>query len=329
MKALSRLLSSVAACLGLITATPWAAAQSYPDKPVRLIVPWSAGGAVDAAARALAAGIGPRLRQPVIVDNKPGASGSIGAMAAATSTPDGYTFFLGNVDTHVVNPQVLPNLRYKPVEDFDPIVEIGRIPMVLVVRNGLKGPDAAELTRIARLQPGRISYATWGVGSVAHLAFAMLEQQAGIELNHVPFQGAAPTYTAILGGHVDMALSQVPWALGAAREGKVQVLGITSGQRTSLAPAMPTLAEAGFKGYAAEQWVALFAPKGVPPAVRERINREVNAWLATPEGQSQLREGGIEPTGGTAAQLAERQKSETASWGRLIRQKNIAVATLR
>lgn len=155
------------------------------------------------------------------------------------------------------------------------------------------------------------------------MALALLEQQNGVNLNHIPYNGAGPIYTALMGGFVDMTLAQVSWATAAAKEGKVQILGLTSAKRTALAPEIPTLSETGFVGYAAEQWVALYAPKGTPASVREKVGKELAAWVATPDGQEQLKGVGIEASAASAAQVAERQRLETATWGQLIKQKNI------
>ncbi|WP_051442937.1 Bug family tripartite tricarboxylate transporter substrate binding protein [Curvibacter gracilis] len=311
-------------------AAPAAAPGWNPDKPIRLIVPWAPGGAVDGTSRALANGLGARLRQPVIVENKPGASGMVGAAYAAASPADGYTFFMGNVDTQVVNPLLFAKtLRYDAANAFDPVIELGRVPMAVVERAGVNVRNAQDLQRLARDKPGSASYGTWGIGSTAHLAFALLEQQSGVDLNHLPYQGATPAYAALLGGHIEFALAQVPWALAAQREGKVQILGVTSAQRSTLDPSLPTLAELGFKDYAVEQWVGLFAPRGVPADLRERLGREVNAWLKTPEAQTALRAAGVEPGGGTPEQLASRQKAESVFWQRLIRARNITVENLQ
>lgn len=318
-------LRSITAGLAAVLALAALPAQAFPDKPIRLVVPYSAGGAVDGAARALGAGLTARLGQTVFVENKPGANGAIGAVFAAGSPADGYTLFLGNADTQVVNPLVQARKRYDPIGDFDPIGEVGRIPMVMVVRNGLNVRNQAELVTLSRDKPGALSFGSWGIGSTAHLALALLEQQNGLKLNHVPYGGAGPIYAALMGGYVDLTLAQVSWAVGAARDGKVQILGLTSARRTALAPEIPTLAETGFVGYAAEQWVALYAPRGTPAAVRTRLAQELAAWLATAHGQGQLRAVGIEPGSAGATQIAERQRSETASWGQLIRQKNIHI----
>lgn len=323
MKSLLALTLALPGCLAACLAPSLAAAQSYPDKPVRLVVPYAPGGAVDGAARALSAGLGARLQATVIVENKPGANGTIGAVHAASSPADGYTLFLGNVDTQVVNPLVKLKKRYDPVEGFEPIGEVGRIPMVMVIRNGLKVRSQAELVSAAREKPGALTFGSWGVGSTAHLAMALLERQNGIELNHIAYSGAGPIYTALMGGFVDMTLAQVSWATGAAKEGKVQILGLTSARRTALAPEIPTLAEAGFSGYAAEQWVALYAPRGTPSPIRSKLGQALAGWLATAESQQQLRSVGIEAGNASASQLAERQKAETSLWAQVIQQKNI------
>lgn len=322
MKYLLTLLACIASCTNPTLANAQNS-QTYPDRPIRLVVPYAPGGAVDGAARALAVGLGQRLQGTAIVENKPGANGTIGAVHASTSPPDGYTLFLGNVDTQVVNPLVKLKKRYDPVEGFEPIGEVGRIPMVMVIRNGLNVRSQAELVRAAREKPGALTFGSWGVGSTAHLAMALLERQNSIELNHVAYSGASPIYTALMGGFVDMTLAQVSWATGAAREGKVQILGLTSARRSTLAPEIPTLAEAGFVGYAAEQWVALYAPRGTPAPVRTRLAQALSAWLATAEAQQQLKSVGIEAGNSTAAQMAERQKAETSAWAQLIAQKNI------
>ncbi|KAF1044638.1 Bug family tripartite tricarboxylate transporter substrate binding protein [Xylophilus sp.] len=309
----------------LLGAGPVRAAVTWnPDKPVRLVVPWAPGGAVDSTARAIATAMSVRLKHPFVVENKPGASGMIGAAYAASSAPDGYTFFLGNVDTHVMDPLLFPKtIRYDAEKSFDPIMELGRVPMAMVVNQRIDARNAEDFVRLAKAKPGTFSYGTWGVGSTAHLAFVLLEQQTGVDLNHLPYPGAPPAYAALLGGHVDLALAQVPWAVGAAKDGKVRILGVTNATRSALAPSIPTLAEIGFKDYAVEGWVGLYAPRGVPVDMREHLSREITAWLKTPEAQSVLQAGGVELKPGTAEQLLEHQRNEQAFWQRIIRSKNI------
>lgn len=305
--------------------SPAASAQACSaDRPVHLIVPWAPGGAVDSTARAIAAAMSARLQQPFVVENKPGASGMIGAAYAASLPADGCSFFMGNVDTQVMNPLLFPKtIRYDAEKSFDPMMELGRVPMAVIQNVRVSAQNANDFIRIAKEKPGTYSYGTWGVGSTAHLAFVLLEQQTGVDLNHLPYTGAPPAYAALMGGHVDFALAQVPWAMGAVKEGKVKVLAVTNATRSTLAPAVPTMAEIGFKDYAVEGWVALYAPKGVEPRTRDTLIKAINEWIASPEAQSALQAGGVEPLPSTAEQLAAKQKREAAFWQKLIKAKGI------
>lgn len=304
-----------------MAASPWS-----PDKPVRLIVPWAPGGAVDSTARAIATAMSVRTKQPFVVENKPGASGMIGAAYVASSPPDGYTFFMGNVDTNVMNPLLFPKtIRYDVQKSFDPMMELGRVPMALVQHPKIDAKNAQDFIRLAKEKPGTFSYGTWGIGSTAHLAFVLLEQQTGVDLNHLPYPGAPPAYAALLGGHVDFALAQVPWAINAAKDEKVKILGVTNAGRSTLAPSIPTLSEIGFKDYAVEGWIGLYAPKGVPAETREYLVKEITAWLRTPEALAAVKAGGVEPNVGNAEQLMVKQASETAFWSRIIKSKSISL----
>jgi tripartite-type tricarboxylate transporter receptor subunit TctC len=307
--------------------TPLALAQSdaakWPgDKPVKLLVPWSTGGAIDVAARILATALQPRLKTAVFVDNKTGASGMIGAQLAATSPPDGYTVFVANVDTHVLNPLTVPKIRYR-AEDFEPVVEIAKLPLVIGLRSEFGARNGPELVKLARDKPEAISYGSWGIGSIAHLSVAMIEHQSKTRLLHVPFQGVAPAMQQLMAGQIDMLLVPVPWAEAQARQGKLHILGLTSPQRLQGSPDIPTIAEQGFPGYAAEQWIGLYVPKGTPSAIREQLNAAVNDALKTPQVLAGLRELGYVPTGGSAADLAQRQRSDSQRWAEVIKARGI------
>ncbi len=323
-----RFFQSVAAALtavSLLFGTSAAIAQTWKaDKPVRIVVPWGPGGVIDVTARSIATAMSARFNHTFIVENKPGASGMIGTAYVASAAPDGYTFLLGNVDTQVLDPLLFPKtIRYDVNANFDPLMELGRVPMALVSRQSVNAQNAGDLVRMAKDKPGTFSYGTWGVGSTAHLAFLLLEQQTGLDLNHLPYNGAPPVYTALLGGHVDFAVTQLPWAVANAKDGKVRILGITNATRSSLAPSVPTMAEAGFKDYVVELWMGLYAPKGVPAEIRDPLVREIGIWLKTPEALSLMQAAGAEPQGGTAAQLLARQQNETAFWQRIIKARNI------
>jgi len=322
-----RLAASLLCIPAILLTPPSASAQAWQaEKPVRLIVPWAPGGAVDSTARAIATAMSVRLKHPFVVENKPGASGMIGAAYAATSAPDGYTFFMGNVDTHVMDPLLFPKtVRYDAEKSFDAMMEIGRVPMAVIQHPKVQAQTAQDFVQLAKEKPGTFSYGTWGVGSTAHLAFVLLEQQTGVSLNHLPYAGAPPTYVALMGGHIDFALAQVPWAVNAAKDGKVKILGVTNAARSALAPSLPTMAEIGFKDYAVEGWVALYAPKGVPAETRAYLVRELTSWLNTPEARSVLAGGGVEPRVGNSDQLLARQRGEAAFWQKLIKAKGIVL----
>lgn len=326
-RTLLRLAASLLCIAAILLTSPSASAQVWrSEKPVRLIVPWAPGGAVDSTARAIATAMSMRLKHPFVVENKPGASGMIGAAYAATSSPDGYTFFMGNVDTHVMDPLLFPKtVRYDAEKSFDAMMEIGRVPMAVIHHPKVTARSAQDFVQLAKQKPGTFSYGTWGVGSTAHLAFVLLEQQTEVSLNHLPYAGAPPTYAALMGGHIDFALAQVPWAVNAAKDGKVKILGVTNAARSALAPSLPTMAEIGFKDYAVEGWVALYAPKGVAAETRAHLVRELTSWLNTPEARSVLAGGGVEPRVGNSDQLLARQRSEAAFWQKLIKAKGIVL----
>lgn len=314
---ITALLTCLSSSVFAAKAEPWPA-----EKPIKLIVPWSAGGAIDAASRILANAIRPRLNQTVFVDNRSGASGMIGAQLAATAPADGYTVFVGNVDTHVLNPLTVPNIRYK-VEDFDPVIEIAKLPLVIGLRAEFGARTGQALVQLAREKPETISYGSWGVGSIAHLSVAMIEHQSKTKMLHVPFQGVAPAMQQLMAGQIDMLLVPVPWAEQQAKLKKLHILGLTSTQRLKSSSDIPTIAEQGFPGYAAEQWIGLYVPKGTAADVKAKLNAAVNQALQSPEVLNALRELGYDPTGGTPETLAHRQKSDSRRWSDVIKARGI------
>ena len=300
--------------------------QWSPGKPIKIVVPWPPGGVADASGRAIANELSIRLKRPFVVENKPGATGMIGAAYVAASAPDGTTFLLGNVETQVLAPLLFPKtIRYDAEKSFDPVMEAVRIPMAMVERPDLTAQNAQDFARLGKEKSGNLTYGTWGIGSTAHLAFLLLEQQTGVSMTHVPYQGAPPTYAALMRGDIDFLVAQVPWAMNAAKEGKVRVLGLTGASRSALAPALPTMSESGFKDYAFELWMGLYAPKGVPVEIREVLTRELTAWLQTPEARAVLAPPGAEPLYGGASELLARQRNESAFWQRIVKAKNIDI----
>ncbi len=297
-----------------VAVAPVAAQPQYPVKPLRIISPYSPGGIGDTLPRALAVGLADGLGQPVIVENRPGASQAIGMQAAARSAPDGYTLVLGSVTSLAINPAVARELPYDPVRDFSPVALCITTPLYLVVHPSVPARSVQELVALARRQPGRITYASGGNGSSNHLAGELLRMLARVDLLHVPYKGAGPAMADVMGGHVDMMLGAA--GLSEARAGRVRVLGVTSARRTAAAPEVPTLQESGVPGYEATIWFGLLAPAGVPPALIDRLSREVGRVL----GQRSLREAfpTVDIAQGTPAAFAEFIRREMDKWRKVV-----------
>lgn len=324
---MNRTLTSVIKVLAALTTlfTSFVAmAQAYPAKPITLVVPWATGGPVDVIARAIATGIAPRLKQPLVVDNKPGASGRIGAEFAAKSAPDGYTILVASADTNVLNPLVFSSIRYKPA-DFEPIVDVASIPTVLVIRSNLQVRSLGDLVTMARQKPNALTYGSWGTGSLGHASLAMLEQEARIQMTHAPYKGAAPALTDLLGGHIDLMIATGAWAENEEKAGRVRIIGTPSPTRSPLFPKVPTMAEQGYPGFVAQQWVALFGPKGLPVAIRDQLNAAVNEWLNSDQARSFFKDNSADIVGGSSAQLLDRQRREMERWDKVIKDKNIRI----
>lgn len=304
------------------------ALSAFPDKPVRIIVPFQAGGAGDAAARILAEGLSSRLRQNVIVENRPGASGIIGTQAAMSAAPDGYTLLLAHTDTEVLNPQTHRKLPYSTRIPMEPVALISKLPGVLVARPGLGIASGQELIQRAKERPGQVTLGSWGIGSAVHVGQLMMEKSAGITLQHVPYQGAAAAVAQLLGGQLDLAFVTPAFAQGASATGKVRIIGASSAQRLALAPNIATLAEQGFTGIDLDTWYGLMAPPGTPLDIRQQLHEEVNAVLNQPAIAQKLREGGHEPSPMSMRQFADFITSETDRWGQLIRERKIVIDDL-
>jgi tripartite-type tricarboxylate transporter receptor subunit TctC len=318
---LRRLVTLGILCLGAASA----AAQDYPQKTVKIIVGYNAGGPMDVGARALAAGLSKSLGQPFVVENRPGASGRIGTEAVVRAQPDGYTLMYTIADQVAINPHVYPNTGYDTMTAIEPVAPLGRLPMVLALRSSFSETTGQSLIRLAKSSPGKVSYASWGAGSLGHLAGAMMEQIAGIEMLHVPYLGGAPAQTALLANQVDMLLVQVPYAEQQAKTGRMKILGLTSASRNPQYPDIPTVAEQGFPGYVAETWSGILVPKGTPASVKTTLARAINEFVTSPAGKAQLREIGFEPMTGGPAEFGQFIRTEYDRWGKLIRARNIVV----
>jgi tripartite-type tricarboxylate transporter receptor subunit TctC len=302
-----------------------ATAQDYPTRPITLIAPWPAGGAIDTLCRLLAPYFADRLGKPMVVENRPGAGSVIGTAAGAKSPPDGYTLVMAGSGSLAISATMYKKLPYDPVKEFAPIGLIARIPFVLVVNPSLPVHSIAELVQYAREHPGGLSYASGGPGSPHHLQAEMLQSMTGIEMMHVPYKGSAPALTDVLAGHVPLMFSDVVPALPQIREGKVRVLGVSTSVRLPSAPDIPTLAEAGAPGFDAAGWGVISVPAGTPSAVVERLRATLNGILPLPEVARQIIAIGLLPSGASApGETARFINAEIERWGKVIRQAGLA-----
>lgn len=265
------------------------ATAEYPDKPIHIIAPWPPGSTTDGAARIIAEALSKRLKQTVLVDNKPGANGTIGSTFVARAPADGYTLLMANGDTHSISPHIYKGLPYDALKDFDPVALVATASFVLIARPTLKENTLAEVIATAKREPKKLTYATWGIGSAGHVAFALLESSTGIQLTHVPFQGAAPALTALIGGHVDLMIGSPLAAYTNEPAGKVKVLGVAATERAlPWLPQAKTFAELGVKGAEAGSWYGVVGPANMPPQIRKRLATEIVDALRDPEVAKQI-----------------------------------------
>ncbi|WP_280151964.1 tripartite tricarboxylate transporter substrate binding protein [Piscinibacter sp. XHJ-5] len=313
MKALKTALAAtlLAAC-GLAVA-------AFPDKPIRLIVPFPAGGAADVMARGMAQRLGSELGQQIIVDNRGGAGGAPAAEAAAKSPADGYTLFFGTMGTQAINPALYPKLRYDPLKDFAPISLTHITPRVLVVGPSVSAKSVAELMALAKAKPGTLTYGSAGNGSSSHLSGALFETLAGVSLVHVPYKGSAPLLVDVLAGRIDMTFDSYTVYEEHIKSGKVRALGVTSKARMGALPQVPTIAEAGLKGYDVSNWLGLLAPAGTPRDVLAVLHGALGRAMATPALKQQLVALGIEPAFGTPEEFAALIRAELPKWADIVK----------
>jgi tripartite-type tricarboxylate transporter receptor subunit TctC len=309
----------------LIAASALAAAQEFPRKPIHLIVPFPPGGGNDTVARAIAQQAGPDLGQPVVIDNRPGAGGSVGAELAAKAPADGYTLFLAGVGSHAVNPNLHARLPYDPIKDFTPITLIASAPSVLVVNPGVPARSVAEFTAYVRANPGKLNYASNGNGSAAQLAAAMYEWMAGVRMVHVPYKGIAPAMTDLLGGEVQVMFGTIVALVPHIQAGKLRALAVTSRKRSTLLTEVPTLAESGLPDYEAGSWYGVLAPAGTPRGIVDRLNAAIVSALRQPEVAKRLAAEGAEVVGSTPEEFGAHIRSEIARVARVVRAAGIRI----
>ncbi len=295
-----------------------AAAQDYPNKPIRIVVPFSPGGAVDGPTRIIAQELGKRLKQQIIVDNRPGAGATIGSGEVAKSAPDGYTLLLAS-QTNAISASLYPKLPYAPIDDFVGISLLGREPGVLVVHPSLPVKTVAELIALAKAKPGELNYASSGNGSGQHLFMAQFASMAGVKLVHVPYRGSGQATTDLLGGTVPMSMPGTAGMVAHIKAGKLRPLATSGTTRAAQLPDVPTMAEAGVKGYSAYVWMGLLAPKGTPQAIIDKLNRELKVVLQVPELKAYFAEAGIEIVGSSPAEMDSYFREERDHWSRVVK----------
>jgi tripartite-type tricarboxylate transporter receptor subunit TctC len=308
----------MAAAALLICASATPSLAEYPDRPIQIIVPYTPGGTVDILARALGTRLTVAWGQPVVVLNRPGAGGSLGADAAAKSAPDGYTLFLSTNSPLTTNLALYPSLGYDPLRDFEPVIVTGENSLVLAASPKLPVKNVADLIALAKRKPGELNAATSGNGSTAHLSLATFNKMAGVSITHVPYRGGAPSLTAAVAGEVELVFSDIVPAGPLVRDNRLNGLAMTGLRRAAVAPDIPTLDESGLKGFSITAWVGLVAPKGTPGDIVQKLNLEVGRALRDPEFVGQLSKLGIDPLGSTPEEFAAFLRQEIPRWKQIV-----------
>jgi len=314
---ISRIVSRLLA--GLMLAAGCAAHAAYPEKAITLVVPFPSGGGTDATARLIAGAISPILGTNIVVENRAGAAGSIGAQAVANAKPDGYTLFFTTTGALVINPHLYKNLRYS-ANDFTPIAPVGESANVLVVNPGVPAKSVKELIELAKANPGKYTYGSSGVGSSSHLAGVMLESLTGIELTHVPYKGSAPAVTDLIGGRIDMMIDNIPSHVEFAKAGKVRPLGVSGAKTSPLFPGVPTIAQAGVPGYDVTIWYGILGPAGTPDDIVQKLAAAIRQVLEKPELQAKLVEIGSDPMIMAPQEFAAFIGKENEKWAGIVEQ---------
>jgi tripartite-type tricarboxylate transporter receptor subunit TctC len=313
MNILHRIL--LAACLGL----PFSAGAVYPDKPVKLVVPFPPGGGTDAAGRLIANALSAELKQQVVVENRAGAAGSIGAQAVVDSAPDGYTLFFATTGAMAINQHLYSNLRHNPLTDFTPIAMVASFPNVLVVNPSVPAKTVAEFIALAKSKPGGLTYGSSGAGSSSHLSTALLEHMTGTKFTHVPYKGAAPATADFLGGRLDFMIDNITTHSQLVKQGKSRALGVTGVVPSPLLPGVPTIAAAGVPGYDVTIWYAIVGPAKMPADIVNRLYTDLRTVMATPKMKESLEALGTDPNIQPPAELARIIRAESEKWAAVVK----------
>jgi tripartite-type tricarboxylate transporter receptor subunit TctC len=295
------------------------ATKDYPARPVRIVVPYAAGGGTDALARFLSHGLEKRLGQPFIIENRPGQGTAVGAAYVARTAPDGYTLLAATSSTLAFNPSVYRNLSYDPVADFSPISLVAAVPFVLVVTPSLPVRSVAELVALAKAKPGELSYASGGTGAAHHIYMELLKSMTGADIKHIPYRGGGPALGDVLAGHVPMMFGDVGQVTGLVREGRLRALGVTVGKRLETLPDVPTMVEAGLAGYEANSWQSIVAPAKLPPPTVAALNGALTDFLLEPATKEHFLRLGMQPLSSTPEEFARYLRAEIAKWGPVIK----------
>lgn len=302
-----------------------AKAQTYPVKPVRLVVPFPAGGATDILARTISQKASEKLGQQIVIDNRPGAGGTIGSDHVAKSAPDGYTLLIATGSTHSIGPIINPKIPYNVERDFVPVVYVAQTSSVLVVPASLPVKNLAEFIALAKSKPGQLNYGSSGNGTNSHLSGELFKAQAGVFITHIPYRGTGLVFNDMMSGQVHMLMDNYVTSQSNIKEGKLRVLGVTTPQRVPFLPDVPTLSEQGLKGFDVSNWFGIYAPKGAGADIVNRVNAAFNQALQDPEMQKRLATLGATPAGGTPEQMGKMVATDTARWSKLIRDRKLVV----
>jgi len=294
-------------------------AQPYPAKPIRFVVPYPAGGPLDTVARLLGQKVSESTKQPVIVDNKPGAGGNIGADAVAKAPADGYTILMGAVATHAINPTLYASIPYDPIKDFAPVTQVASTPNVLVVNPSVPAANVREFIAYVKANPGKLNFGSGSTGSAGHLAGELFKTMAEVDMIHVPYKGAAPAMSDLIGGQIQLMFDNLASSLAQVRAGKVRALAVTTAKRSGLAPDLPTIAESGLPGFDINTWFGIFVPSGTPREIVDRLHAEFVKALAAPDIREKMLNLGAEPVGSRPEEFAAYIRAESDKYARVIK----------
>jgi tripartite-type tricarboxylate transporter receptor subunit TctC len=321
---LKRFTLALALAAGAMLSAP-AAAQDYPSRPIRIIVPFAPGGVADNSARVIADKLGQRLNQQVVVENRPGASGNIGSEQVAKSAPDGYTLLLGFDGTMVVNPHTFPKMPFDTVRDFAPVTKLGDATLILVAHPSVPAKTVAELVAYSKTQSGGLAYGSSGTGGTPHLAGEMLKQRTGANLVHVPYKGGGQAIIDVVGGQIPLTYTAIATSQQYVKTGRLKAIAVSSDKRSTSLPDTPTFIESGVPDFVVASWTGILAPAGTPKPIVDRLQKEIAAVLADPEVKARYEVLGIEPVGNTPEQFAAQIKADLAKYEKVVKQANIKV----